>query len=110
MDELSRKERTEAVHIAADTTVVASPHQVSTSVGDEAVILGATAGQYFGLSEVGARVWAMLQTPRSVTELCTQICAEYDVTPEACERDVMELLQDLFAKGLIDVRSAARDS
>jgi hypothetical protein len=110
VDEQSRKERTEGGHIAADTTVVASPNQVSTSVGDEAVILGATAGQYFGLSEVGARVWAMLQTPRTVAELCTTICAEYDVTPTECEEDVIDLLNELLAKGLIDVRSPARDS
>jgi len=107
VDEKNRESRSSDVRIVADTTVVVSPDQVSTSVGEEAVILGAQAGQYFGLSEVGARIWALLQTAQPVTELCAQICAEYDVQADTCERDVIALLEELHAKGLIDVRPAS---
>ncbi|MEY4509453.1 MAG: hypothetical protein RLZZ450_1575 [Pseudomonadota bacterium] len=87
------------------STVVVSPHQVSTSLGDEAVILGADAGQYFGLNEVGARIWELVQAPVQVRDLCATVCAEYEVTSDQCERDVLELLSDLRAKGLLDVRA-----
>jgi len=93
--------------IARDTTVVVSPHQVSTTLGQEAVILGAEAGQYFGLNEVGARIWELVQTPVRVSEICAALCEEYEVSAAQCEQDVLVLLNELRAKGLLDVRTDA---
>lgn len=87
------------------STVVVSPHQVSTSLGHEAVILGADAGEYFGLNEVGARIWELVQQPVLVSEICAALCAEYEVQPAECERDVLELLGELKERGLLDVRA-----
>lgn len=91
--------------ITRDTTVVVSAQQVSTALGNEAVILGAEAGQYFGLNEVGARVWELVQQPARVDSICAAICDEYEVSAEQCERDVLELLGELSDKGLLDVRA-----
>ena len=90
--------------ITASSTVVVSASQVSTSIGDEAVILGAEAGQYFGLKDVGARVWELVQEPQRVEALCAVIRADDDVGAEECERDVIDLLTDLHQRGLLDVR------
>ena len=91
--------------IAPGAMVVVNPHQVSTSLGNEAVILGADAGQYFGLNEVGARVWELVQQPIRVSAICSAVCAEYEVGADECERDVVALLTELRAKGLLDVCS-----
>jgi hypothetical protein len=90
--------------IGLNSTVVVSPHQVSTELGQETVILGAQAGEYFGLNEVGARIWSLLQQPTRVSTLCDIIVSEYDVARETCIRDVLELLGELDDKGLIDVQ------
>ncbi|MET0283415.1 MAG: PqqD family protein [Polyangiales bacterium] len=95
------------VPIALRTTVVVSPNQVSTSLGHEAVILGADAGEYFGLNEVGARIWELVQQPVQVSEICSQICAEYEARADEVERDVLELLTELRERGLLDVRDAS---
>src|ERR1700712_1933979 len=92
------------LRIAPDVTVVVSPNQVSTSLGHEAVILGADAGQYFGLNKVGARIWELVQEPVRVSAICAAVCAEYQVAEADCERDVIELLSELRAKGLLNVR------
>lgn len=91
--------------IVPDSTVVVSPHQVSTSLGEEAVILGAEAGQYFGLNAVGARVWELVQEPVRVSSICATLCEEYEVNADECQRDVLALLQELRDKGLLDVRT-----
>jgi hypothetical protein len=96
--------------IAPNVTVVVSPNQVSTSLGSEAVILGADAGQYFGLNEVGARIWELVQQPVLVSAIRDVLCAEYQVAADECERDVIELLSALLDKGLLDVRGAASAS
>jgi hypothetical protein len=89
--------------ITLASQVVASKNQVSTELGGEAVILGVDEGEYFGLNEVGARVWALVQAPVLVSAICETIGNEYEVNQAECERDVLELLTDLRGKGLIDV-------
>jgi len=85
----------------AASRLVVSDEQVFTTLGGEAVILGLRDGVYYGLDSVGARIWALLAEPRSVAELVTTIVDEFDVTPERCERDLLALLDDLAARGLV---------
>lgn len=92
--------------LTGDSEVVASTNQVATQLGAEVVILGVEAGRYFGLNEVGARVWALVQKPIRVAALCSELESEFEVDPKELERDVLELLADMQDKGLIDVASA----
>ena len=93
--------------ISKDTTVVATPEQVSSDLAGESVILNLKTGMYFGLNEVGASVWNLLQQPRSVTDICTQILDEYEVDSEQCERDILTLLNELIESDLIEIKDAA---
>jgi hypothetical protein len=78
-----------------------SDQQVFTTVGGEAVVLGLRDGVYYGLDSVGARIWALLVVPRRVSEIVDAIVAEFEVTPQQCERDVLALLTDLATRDLI---------
>jgi len=91
--------------VTKDATVVVGAQQLSSSVGEEAVILGLTDGVYYGLNSVGARIWALLQEPRRAREVCAAITTEFEVDAESCERDVIRLLQQLADKGLVEVRA-----
>src|SRR5215211_7606613 len=84
-----------------ESCVVVSDEQVSTTLGDEAVILGMRDGVYYGLDAVGARIWTLLATPRRVSDLVRAISDEFDVSSEQCERDVLALLDDLSRRELI---------
>jgi hypothetical protein len=69
----------------------------------EAVILNLKSGIYYGLNPVGARVWSLIQEPKSVGNVLDTLLAEYDVEPDRCESDLMALLQDLAARELIKI-------
>ncbi len=90
----------------ATLTVVGEP--VFTEIPGETVILDARTGRYFGLDEVGSVVWRQLQSSTTLRQLITVVTDAYDVTPEACERDLRVLLHDLRATGLIAVDERAR--
>lgn len=92
--------------IALHTLVVAASEQVSSDLAGEVVILNLANGTYYGLDEVGASVWKQLHTPVSPKAISEVILEEYDVTPEQCRRDVLQLVQQLAAEGLIEVRDA----
>ena len=49
--------------------VIATKHQVSCPLGEDTIILDMKAGLYFSLDNVGAKVWELIQQPRSVSEL-----------------------------------------
>jgi hypothetical protein len=89
--------------IDRDTTIVASPDQVSSALMEEAVILNLKDGVYYGLDPVGARIWTLIQSPLSVAELCGRIVDEYEVDEGECEADILALLNDMAEKGLVRV-------
>ncbi|TWH55732.1 PqqD family protein [Dulcicalothrix desertica] len=89
--------------ILESSVVVASPDQISSDLGDEAVILNLKSGIYHGLNEVGARVWAFLQQAKKVEEILKMLLQEYDVDPEQCNNDLIALLCNLSAAELISI-------
>lgn len=83
--------------------VVAVQEQISSDLAGEAVILNLKSGVYFGLNEVGAKIWSLIQQPQSIQGLRDALLTEYDVEPEICDRDLLQLIQDLKAADLIEV-------
>lgn len=81
--------------------VVAAEQQVSCEVGGEAVLLQMEQGVYYGLNPVAARVWQLIQTPRSISAIVSQVEQEFDVEPERCARDVLELVARLAQAKLV---------
>lgn len=92
--------------ISSTSLVTAVQDQVSTTLDDEAVILNLRDGVYYGLNPLGARIWDLLQETRTVGEMQHVILEEYEVEAERCERDLLQLLNELAAKGLIVVKDA----
>jgi hypothetical protein len=92
------------MQIVETSTVVAVPNQISSSLGEEAVILELTQGVYYGLNAVGARIWELLKEPRTAGEIRDVILDEYDAEPEAVTRDLLGLLTELADRGVIEGR------
>ena len=90
--------------ICEHSVVVAGKDQVSSDLAGEVAILDVEAGVYYGLDRVGARIWNLIQEPRTVNEIRDILLEEYDVEPARCERDLLTLLQRLVDEGLIEVR------
>lgn len=96
-----------ALQISRDSVVVACEGNISCDLASEAAVLDFKSGMYYGLDEVGARIWKLIAEPRTVGEICDTLLDEYDIEPDACERDVIALLGELAAKGLIEAREGA---
>ena len=87
--------------LTLDDTIVVSDNQVSADLAGEVVILGMREGVYFGVQAAGARIWALLQTPRRLGDLVAMLTAEYAVPPEQCATDVLAFAEDLAGRGLV---------
>jgi hypothetical protein len=89
--------------ISTDSIVVAATNQVSCELAGEAAILDLKRGVYYGLDPVGSAVWQMIAEPRRVSEIRDELLELYDVEPEQCAADLLRLLGDLSARGLIQL-------
>ncbi|MEA5507532.1 PqqD family peptide modification chaperone [Halotia wernerae UHCC 0503] len=91
--------------ILESSVVVADREQIFSDIGGEAVILHLKTGIYHGLNEIGARIWTLIQEPKSVKDIQHILLEEYEVEVERCDRDLIALLKDLLAAGLIEVKN-----
>jgi len=91
------------VALSETSTVAAAPEQIWCDLGGEAALLHLPQGIYYGLDAVGAKVWALIQTPTSVRDVRNAIVREYDVEADRCEHDLLALLTELATAGLIVV-------
>jgi hypothetical protein len=67
----------------------------------ESVILDLASGTYYGLNEVGTRIWVLLDEGRDEEGIAVALTAEYEVALEDARHHVRALLADLLARGLI---------
>jgi len=93
--------------ISLSSVVRPSDGQISADLDGEAVILDLKSGTYYGLDEVGALVWSLIQEPRKVGEIRDAILETYDVAPAQCERDLLALIDELITAGLVEIRDQA---
>jgi hypothetical protein len=88
-----------------DAIVRAAPNQVSCDLSGESIILDLDSGIYYGLNEVGARVWALVQEPVALRAVLEALLEEYDVDPGRCAADLLNLARELAERGLLDVEA-----
>ena len=65
-------------------------------------MLDPDSGNYFSLTDVGARIWELCDGNRTVADIATELAEEYDARPSVIEGDVRELLEELSAEGLLE--------
>ena len=84
------------------TVFARSTSKLTASLEDEHVILDKTANEYYGLEEVSAFIWTLLENPMSLNDIVKNVCSNYDVQEDQCLTDCKEFLSQLKEKGLIE--------
>jgi hypothetical protein len=80
------------------------PDVVFRQLDEEAVLLDLKSGKYFGLNEVGARIWQLVTDARPLADILDTLDQEYASERSVLERDLLELAGELCTRGLVDVK------
>lgn len=91
--------------ITGQTSVIRNASVLAAEVSGELVLMSVSQWHYFGLNSVAGDIWERLSSPFQVDALCQSLAADYDVDIEVIRRDVMELLEKLASRELIEVRA-----
>jgi hypothetical protein len=67
----------------------------------EAVLLETSTGRYYGLNEVGTRMWSLLHLHGEIEAVCRALLTEYDVPEARLREDLARLLEALSSRGLV---------
>jgi hypothetical protein len=81
--------------------ITISEQALSQEVNGETVILDLKSESYFGLDEVGTRIWQLLQERGDVQKTFDTMLEEFDVDTDTLASDMKNLIDDLTEKGLI---------
>jgi hypothetical protein len=84
------------------STIERVPGVVAADVAELRVLLNNDL-HYLGLDAIGARVWELLDTTRSLGEVVSLLTQEYDVSAEECRADVVPFLETLERHRLVDI-------
>ena len=76
-------------------------------MGDEVVVLDLNSGTYYGLDELGARIWTLIEQPVSLCTIREAIMSEYEVDADTCNRDILAFVNKMQAAGLVEVGDAS---
>lgn len=81
-------------------------HVVMRELEGEAVLLNLRTETYFGLDEVGTRIWTELAAAGSVDGACEALEGEFEVDPGVLRRDIETLVSELIEQGLLELAPA----
>lgn len=81
-----------------------SAQLLEAEVDGEMVALHVDNGQCYGFNGTAARIWTLLDRPKTLTELCVDLSAEFDLSPEDAPEEVLPFLEELKRDGLVSIR------
>src|SRR6185503_12066246 len=95
---------TPSAPLSPQSSVRLLPDLISAEIDGEIVAMSVETGTCYGLDPVGARIWQLIGEFTPVASICATLQREYDVAPEMCEHDVLQLLEDLRSERMIETR------
>lgn len=74
-------------------------------IDNEYILLNMKTELYFGLNDIGARVWQIISQEGTTDTLIEKIMAEYEVSADVLKADISELLNELSKEQLISIEA-----
>ena len=84
-----------------DQRFIASADALARVLDGELVMLDLKSGTYFGMNEVGARIWEILTAGENIGSAMETLMSEFAVDPSTLREDIASLLLQLVERDLI---------
>ncbi len=91
--------------ITLQAVVTRNDEIVAGKIDDELVAMSIESGKYYTMNVTASRIWELLDAPRTVAELCAVLTAEFKIAPDACEKEVMDFLEQLAVRKIVIISS-----
>ena len=82
-----------------------SPDVISQEVSGETVLLDLESENYFGLDEVGTRIWQLIKETNELQSIFDTLLEEYNVSEQRLQLDLTTLLTEIEDLGLVKLEA-----
>jgi hypothetical protein len=86
--------------------VVVNENVFSQEVDGEIVLLDMESENYFGLDEIGAAFWQLLQSHEILQDVLERLLEMYDVEEAVLQKDLESFVKRLDENGLVRIEDA----
>lgn len=87
--------------------ITLSPDVISQEVSRETVLLDLESENYFGLDEVGTRIWQLIKETGDLQAVYDTLLEEYEVSGERLQQDLETLLTEISDLGLVTLEATS---
>ncbi len=74
---------------------------VTVPMDGDLVMMNISTGTYFGINPVGVMIWELLETPRTLQQICHHMMEKYAVDQETCLRDVRNFVEQMLRENIV---------
>ncbi len=85
------------------TVIARAPSVLFNDFDDGLMMMDIDSGNYFDIDSVGASVWTLLDTPKTINQICNELAVEYDVDIEICIQQTTDFIAVLHDQKLVDL-------
>ncbi|MGL5087631.1 MAG: lasso peptide biosynthesis PqqD family chaperone [Clostridium sp.] len=90
--------------IGLEDIIVKNKEIDDSEIDGDKVMMNLDKGEYFMMNSVGSRIWDIIDSPISVSEIMATLIGEYEVEEETCKASVVEFLVRLNNAELISIK------
>jgi len=72
---------------------------------NESLLLNLDTESYYGLDEIGMRIWQALTQTENIQAAYESLLAEYDVDPVTLQRDLEAFIESLVQRGMVELHN-----
>lgn len=83
-------------------------HVIFRELQGEAVVLNLENERYYGLDDIGTRIWSLLAQSTTINDVYETLLGEYDVDPDSLRRDITALIEQLQEQDLVILSDASQ--
>ncbi len=81
--------------------IARSDNFVFNEVDGELVMMNIETGAYASLNETGKSIWALLDAPKSVSEVVSSLVEEYEIDQATCEKEVLPFVENMLKSDVL---------
>lgn len=87
--------------------VVIPSHVIFRELQGEAVVLNLENERYYGLDDIGTRIWSLFAQSTNINDVFQTLLGEYDVDPQTLRQDITVLIEQLVEQDLVTLSNGS---
>ena len=93
--------------LTVDSIVQRDPEIIAADAHQDLVMVSIATGSYYGVSHVAREIWDAIERPKRISDLISNLIANYQIDSASCEKQTLSFLETLLDEGLLRVEDGS---